>query len=93
MTCATFSCLNPLLDEDAVARCESYCIEKLDASVEQGQMCEEAFAEAMTCLADLSCSEYEEWAANVPDAPCSLARPSVEEACEQIYLEPHALPP
>jgi hypothetical protein len=92
-TCASLACVNPELDAQVIRDCESYCHGKFDASAEQGPACEEAFAEAMICLAELSCSAYESWLAEESDGPCPAARTSTAEACDQLYLEPHILPP
>ena len=85
-TCASVACLNPDLDTNAISRCETYCIDKFEASEEQGLECQTAYEESMTCLAELSCTEYESWLAATPDSPCPEARGKVEAACEQIFL-------
>jgi hypothetical protein len=92
-TCASVACIDPELDSAAIARCESYCLEKFGVSEAQGVDCAEAFSDGMMCLAELSCSEYEDWLNETPDGPCPSARARVQESCEQIFLEPHILPP
>lgn len=91
--CASVACIDPDLDEDVIERCESYCLGKFDASEAQGPACAEAFADSMMCLGELSCSEYDEWLFGAPGSPCPSARTRVEDSCEQIFLEPHILPP
>jgi len=91
-TCQSVACINPELDEDAIAACESYCRGKFDASAEQGAACEQAFTDAMICLGDLTCEEYADWLTHVAD-PCPTGRSQVASACEGIYLEPYILPP
>lgn len=92
-TCASVACIDPDLDADAIARCESYCLGKFEASEAQGADCAEAYADGVMCLAELSCSDYENWLDETPDGPCPSARVRVQDACEQIFLEPHILPP
>lgn len=92
-TCASVACIDPELDADAIARCESHCLDKFEASRSQGEDCAEAYADGMMCLAELSCSDYEKWLDETLDGPCPSARMRVQEVCEQIFLEPHILPP
>jgi hypothetical protein len=92
-TCASVACLDPGLDSDAITRCESYCLDKFAASDAQGVDCADAYADGMMCLAELSCSEYNDWLAETTDGPCPSARGRVLESCQQIFLEPHILPP
>jgi hypothetical protein len=91
-TCQSVACINPDLDADAIAECESYCRGKFDASSEQGAACEEAFTDAMNCLGELTCDEYTEWLTHVGDS-CPIGRSQVASTCDGIYLEPYILPP
>ncbi|PRQ02111.1 hypothetical protein ENSA5_25700 [Enhygromyxa salina] len=91
--CETVACVDPGIEADALERCVSYCYDKADASVEQGTACEDAFARGLSCLAELSCSEYEVWATSGPGASCPSARAEVEDACQGIELDAHILPP
>lgn len=93
LTCESFACLDPQIDAAAVARCESYCLGKSDASEAQGADCAQAYSNAMMCLAELSCSEYDSWLDETPNGPCPSARSQVDQYCDQIFLEPHFLPP
>jgi hypothetical protein len=93
-TCSALTCtVNPDLTPEEMSRCESYCGGKFDASAEQGPSCEEAFTEAMSCLGELDCEAYTSWLYMDPGHECTHARSVVEDACEQIFLEPHILPP
>jgi len=92
-TCESLACFDPAVDAEASDRCESYCKAKFEASSEQGAVCERVFADAMTCLGELSCEAYTAWLLEAEDAPCPNGRSQVENACEGIYLEPYILPP
>jgi hypothetical protein len=91
--CQSVLCSTPDLDSDGVARCESYCHGKFEESVRQSDACQEALAEAMSCLMELSCDQFASWYFSEPDDPCPTARAVVEDACEGLYLEPEILPP
>lgn len=90
-TCAALACVQGQVDGGA-ERCEDHCVDKLRISREQGRACAEAFAEGLACLAALSCSDYGGWLAGEAEL-CPTARPRVAARCEQLFLEPHLLPP
>jgi hypothetical protein len=91
--CESVACLESELGPDTVRDCEVYCLGKFEVSEEQAAGCHASYTDAMECLAELTCGQYESWLTEDPDAPCASARAKVEAACEGIYLEPYILPP